>query len=175
MDALELLLHPVRLRIVHALSGAAIRTTADLGGRMPDVSKATLYRQVALLVEGGVLEVAGERRVHGAVERSYRLSATRPAIEPERVAAMSLDDHRAAFLASVAALVAEFEAYLEAGHADPAADSVGYRQLPVWLDAGEVEGLARQMTALIEAVRANRPGPGRRRYLLSPIFFPVEP
>ncbi len=175
MDALELLLHPVRLRIVHALSGAAVRTTGELGARLPDVSKATLYRQVALLVDGGVLEVVGERRVHGAVERSYRLSSSRPMLEPERVAAMSLDDHRAAFLAAVAALVAEFETYLDGGRADLTADRVGYRQLVLWLDDGEAEDLVRELTARITALRTNDPRPGRRRYLLSPILFPLEP
>jgi DNA-binding transcriptional ArsR family regulator len=173
MDALELLLHPVRLRIVHGLAGGEVRTTADLAARMPGVSMATLYRQVALLVDGGVIEVAGERRVRGAVERSYRLSAGRPAVSAERVAAMSLEDHRAAFVAAAAALVAEFETYVDGVGADPATDSVGYRQITVWLDEGEVEGFVREMTDRIEALKANTPGAGRRLYLLSPVFFPM--
>ena len=65
MDTLELLAHPVRLRIVHAMRGGRTLTTAELGARLPDVSKAMLYRHVELLATGGVLEVAGERRVRG--------------------------------------------------------------------------------------------------------------
>ena len=57
MDTIELLLHPVRLRIVHALSGKRTLTTAHLHARMPDGSKATMYRQVSLLVEEDILEV----------------------------------------------------------------------------------------------------------------------
>ena len=38
MDPVELLLHPVRLRIVHALSGGRVLTTAELGARLPDVA-----------------------------------------------------------------------------------------------------------------------------------------
>src|SRR6185312_13615775 len=73
MDPVELLLHPVRLRIVHALSGGRTVTTAQLCARMPDVSQATVYRHVGLLTDAGILEVAGEQRVRGFVERSYRL------------------------------------------------------------------------------------------------------
>jgi len=81
MDAVELLLHPVRLRIVHALSGGRALTTTELGARLPEVSKVTVYRQVALLAENGFLEVAGEQRVRGAVERRYRLRQDRPVVD----------------------------------------------------------------------------------------------
>jgi DNA-binding transcriptional ArsR family regulator len=174
VDTLDLLLHPVRLRIVHALAGGRIRTTAALCVRLPDVSKATVYRQVALLVDGGLLEIVQERRVRGAVERHYRLIRARPAIDPARVAAMSLEDHRASFLAAVAALVAEFDAYLDRGSADPAGDSVGYRQLPVWLDRAEVAELVREESRIITSLMGNQPGPDRRLYLLSPILFPID-
>ena len=51
----ELVLHPVRLRIVQAFLGTPSLTTAQLRERLPDVPAATLYRQVATLVEGGLL------------------------------------------------------------------------------------------------------------------------
>src|SRR5450432_1850225 len=77
VDTIDLLLHPVRLRVVHAMSGGRTHTTSDLCARLPDVPKTTLYRHVGLLAEGGVLEVADEQRVHGAVERHYRLRRDR--------------------------------------------------------------------------------------------------
>ena len=80
MGSAELLLHPVRLRIVQAFLGEGELTTADLRARLTDVSPATLYRQVATLAAGGVLEVAAERRVRGAVERTYRLRPERAAV-----------------------------------------------------------------------------------------------
>jgi len=82
MDTLELLGHPVRLRIVHAMRGGRSLTTAQLCARLPDVSKAMVYRHVDLLAAGGVLEVAEERRVRGAVERHYRLCQDRASIDP---------------------------------------------------------------------------------------------
>src|SRR5512132_3192187 len=102
MDTLELLLHPVRVRIVHAMSGGHTRTTSELCARLPDVSKATVYRHVSLLAEAGLLEVAGEQRVHGAVERRYRLNRTRAVIDQDAAASMSLDDHRHGFAAAMA-------------------------------------------------------------------------
>ncbi|MGH8881714.1 MAG: helix-turn-helix domain-containing protein, partial [Stackebrandtia sp.] len=137
MELLDLLLHPIRLRIVHAMSGGHTRTTAELCAGLPDVPRTTLYRHVGLLSDAGVLEVVAEQRVRGVVERHYRLHRERAAIEPEAGGSMSLDDHRRGFTAATAALLAEFSAYLDRPGADPIADSVGYRQGTLWLSPDE--------------------------------------
>ena len=59
MASADLLLHPVRLRIVQAFLGDRALTTAELGTELPDVPPASLYRHVGVLVEGGVLAVVG--------------------------------------------------------------------------------------------------------------------
>ena len=174
MDTLELLLHPVRLRIVHAMSGGRIRTTSDLCASLPDVPKTTLYRHVALLAEAGLLHVVGERRVHGAVERRYRLEPRRAVIDPNAAAAMSLGEHRSLFAVAVGALLAEFNAYLDRDNANPTADSVSYRQYPLWLNEDELAELISQLGSAVLPRLANRPAPGRRAYLLSTILFPTD-
>lgn len=174
MDVLDLLLHPVRLRIVYALSGGRVRTTADLCVSLPDVPKTTVYRHVALLTEGGVLEVVDEQRVRGAVERHYRLHRDRTPIDDEAGAAMSLDDHRQGFAAAMAALHAEFNAYLDRPGADPFTDMVGYRQGIFWLSRDEMDELVRDVGALFAARLGNEPAPGRRPRLMSLIQFPIE-
>lgn len=173
MDAIELLLHPVRLRIVAILSSAPDLTTTQLCARLKDVSKVTVYRQIAVLVEGGAIEVAGEQRVRGAVERRYRLRPERPSIGPDLAAGMSLDDHRRGFAAAMAVLLAEFDAYLDRDDADPVADGVGYRQATLWLTREELDELGGEMREILLRATANEPAPGRIPYLLSPVVFPL--
>src|SRR5215211_8115710 len=173
METLELLMHPVRLRIVHAMSGGVTRTTSDLLARLPDVSKATVYRHVSLLAEAGVLEVVSEQRVHGAVERRYRLYRPHAVINPDAAASMTLEEHRHGFAAGMAALVAEFNTYLHQPNADPTEDKVGYRQIPLWLSQDERDELISRIRTFMGSAMDNRPGPGRRLHLLSPILFPI--
>ncbi|HVV13421.1 helix-turn-helix domain-containing protein [Amycolatopsis sp.] len=173
VDKLDLLLHPVRLRIVHALSGDRTRTTADLCASLPGVPKTTVYRHVGLLSQAGVLEVAGEQRVHGAVERHYRLRREASRIGRDLAKTMTVEDNRRAFAAGMAVLLADFNAYLDTPDADPFADSAGYTQFPLWLDPDELAELIEQVTAAIAAKRNNAATPGRRPYLLSPIIFPA--
>src|SRR3712207_7243752 len=97
MATADLLLHPVRLRIVQAFLGDRTLTTADLRSELPDVPAATLYRHVGVLADAGVLAVVGERKVRGAAERSYRLELPAASVDEEDAAAITPEEHRRAF------------------------------------------------------------------------------
>jgi DNA-binding transcriptional ArsR family regulator len=173
MELLDLLVHPVRLRIIHAFSGDRELTTIDLTALLPDVPKTSLYRHVSLLADEGVLEVCAERRVRGAVERRYRLRRDRPVLGADAAAMMGKEDHRRAFAAALAALHAEFNAYLDRPDADPAADRVGYRQGVVWLSNDEFAELIGEMATVLARSASNAPTPGRAPRLLSLVHFPA--
>jgi len=174
MEAVELLIHPVRLRVVHALSGGFTLTSAQLLARMPDVPKATLYRHIALLAAGGVLEVVGEQRIRGAVERTYRLQSERTIVSTAEAMRMSPSDHRQAFSAAMAALLAEFGAYLERPQANPFADGVSYKQTTLLLTPEERSSLIEEVRAAIVARGGHEAAPGRTPHLLGTILFPLE-
>jgi hypothetical protein len=73
----------------------------------------------------------------------------------------------------MAALLGEFNAYLDREQADPFADSVGYVQVSLWLSQGELAGLIGQVRDALLAQRDNEPTPDRSLYLASPILFPI--
>ncbi|WP_033262484.1 helix-turn-helix domain-containing protein [Amycolatopsis vancoresmycina] len=173
MDSLNLLVHPVRLRIVHAMAGGRTRTTSELCERLPDVSKATVYRHVGVLADGGILEIEGEQRVHGAVERRYRLRRERVVVDEATAASVPKEDHRRVFATAMAALIAEFNAYLDREDADPAADLVGYRQHALWLSRAELAEMIGELREVIVRRMGHEPTADRVRYLLSPIQFPA--
>ena len=175
MATADLLLHPVRLRIVQAFLGDRTLTTADLRSELPDVPTATLYRHVGVLTEAGVLAVVGERRVRGAAERSYRLVTEAASVGAADAAAMSVDEHRRAFATFVAALLADFDRYADAAAGpglDPAADGVGYRQVALWLDDEEFTGLVTELRAVLAARLGLEPDGVRRRRIVSQVFLP---
>ena len=156
------------------MSGQREMTTSDLCVRLADVPKSSVYRHVALLADAGVLEVVDEQRVHGAVERRYRLQQARAVIDQQTAASMTLDEHRRLFAAAIAALVSEFSAYLDSEGADPTADSVSYRQFPLWLSQTELASLYDEVGTSIQSRLGNTPAPDRKPYLLSTILFPTD-
>jgi DNA-binding transcriptional ArsR family regulator len=168
----DLLLHPVRLRIVQALLDGARMSTVELSAALPEISKATLYRHVAVLAEAGVLEVVGEQRIRGAVERTYALRRAAAELPPEELAAMSRDEHRDAFMAFSAGLLASFDRYLARDDVDLARDGVGYRINALWLSDDEFAAFAADLRAAFAARAANGPGDGRTRRLVAITVMP---
>ena len=172
MATADLLLHPVRLRIVEAFLGDRALTTSALAAELADVPPASLYRHVARLVNAGVLGVVAERQVRGALERTYVLRLTAATVGLDEVAAMSADDHRQAFMAFVAGLLGDFDRYLARGDIDLLRDGVGYRMAGLWLDDAEYAELLRELTRVLQPKLAHPPGPGRKRRILGYVLMP---
>lgn len=168
----ELLLHPVRLRVVQAFLGGRLLTTADLAAELPDVPTASLYRNVALLAEAGVLAVAEERRVRGAVERRYGLVESAASVDAEAAAQMSVERHRQAFTTFVLGLLGTFTRYLERDDVDLGRDLVGYRQVAMHLTDEELTALLDDLRAVVAPRLALPPSPERRRRVLTTVLLP---
>jgi hypothetical protein len=170
----DLLLHPVRLRIVQAFLGDRALTTAELRAELPDVPAASLYRHIARLVDAGVLGVVSERRVRGAVERTYILRLGAAHIGLGELEKMTVDDHRQAFIAFVAGLLGDFDRYLARGDIDPLRDGVSYNLAGMWLDDEELRDLRRDIQRVFEPRLANAPKPGRKRRILGSVLLPGD-
>lgn len=171
----DLLLHPVRLRVLQALLGGEELTTAELAVRLPDVPSASLYRHVARLANAGVLRVAAERAVRGTVERTYALELGSSQVDADAASRMSPEEHRRAFTTFVAGLLGQFERYLERDAVDLRRDRVGYRQAALWLSDGELDELVDELRAAVTRRMENRPSPGRTRRSLTTVVLPDDP
>jgi hypothetical protein len=62
----------------------------------------------------------------------------------------------------MAALLAEFNAYLDRDGADPTADSVGYRQGTRWLSPDELAEMIGALRHVFASRAGNKPTPGRK-------------
>ena len=173
MSTADLLLHPIRLRIVEAFLGDRALTTAELQTDFPDVPATSLYRHVARLVDAGVLSVVAERRVRGAVERTYVLRAAAARLNPDEITKMTPEEHRQTFLAFIAGLVGDFDRYLAQGDVDPVHDGVTFNLAAMWLTDTELIELARELYAVLQPRLAHAPDPGRKRQLLATVLLPA--
>jgi hypothetical protein len=77
MTSADLLLHPVRLRIVKEFIGDRALTTSQLAAELEDVPPGSLYRHVARLTRAGCAAPSSGRTHCGPPRR--RSSRARPA------------------------------------------------------------------------------------------------
>ncbi|MGI9649419.1 MAG: helix-turn-helix domain-containing protein [Acidimicrobiia bacterium] len=171
MKSADLLLHPVRLRIIQTLAGRDM-TSLQLVEALEDVPQATLYRHMRQLKEGGLVRVADERQVRGGVERTYQIVPAAVHLDEEAAGRLSAEDHRRYFATFVGSLIVGFDRYLSGGGGDFGADRVGYQQTPMWLTDEEFDEMARRVAAILKSGYDNLPGADRKRRLFSTIVFP---
>jgi hypothetical protein len=172
MATADLLLHPIRLRIVKAFLGDRALTTSQLAAELDDVPPGSLYRHIARLTKAGVLQVVAERRVRGAVERTYTMRTVAAQVPPGEIRAMTPDEHARAFTAFTASMLADFDRYLASDSPDPVRDGAVARVAAMWLTDQEFMELARDLSAVYLDRLANAPGNGRRRRMIYTISIP---
>lgn len=159
---------------MQAFLPARTLTTGELREVLADVPPASLYRQVARLVEGNALQIVSERKVRGSVERTYRLNIAQANINAEAAAEMDVAAHRRAFMAFIASLIGDFERYLAHGEPDLARDGVGYRQVMLNLSDAELVKFAADIGAVIRRWANLQSDPSKVRRLLSTILMPTH-
>lgn len=167
----EVMLHPVRFRVVQCLLSGQHKTAQQIGSELPDVPQATLYRHLNKLVDGGVLFVVDQNQVRGAVEKVYALHASDREINSE-VIGMSRDELRRTFMMFVASVVDDFDRYLQRERIDLSKDGVGYRKATMYLTDDEFKAILGETRRILEPVLQNQPGPGRKRRVIANIVMP---
>ncbi|MER5644860.1 helix-turn-helix domain-containing protein [Streptosporangium sp. NPDC002524] len=175
MSTADLLLHPVRMRILQTLFDTDPMTTGQLRDRLPDIAPATMYRHIAVLTDAGVLEVVDERRVRGTVERSYRVRPEQAEVGPAARAAMTREDHQRAFTTFAVSLMADFSRYLAREDADPVSDGVVYRQAAVCLTEDEFATMVEEIERAVLSRVSHPEGDGRTRRIVSLVVVPDKP
>ncbi len=173
-SAADLILHPVRMRVIQVLGSGNHYTAQQLAEALPDVPPATLYRHLSKLLQGGILEVVSQRQVRGTQEKTYALKGNAAVLGPDEFAKASREDHMRYFASFLATLLGDYGRYLQRETLDPVADGVGYRTVPLNLSDAE---FLQMLTALQEALipfRGLPESPERKLRHFSTVLVPVH-
>ncbi|WP_151523649.1 helix-turn-helix domain-containing protein [Serinicoccus kebangsaanensis] len=166
---LDLLAHPVRLRLLSELAGRTA-TTKQLAESLHDVPSATLYRHVSALLDAGVLEVAD-----GSTERDrlLRIAAGMDRLEPDALRDASVSEHRGFFATYVASLMDTFAAALDESTVPELLDAgLSYNRVVVHLTDAERGQMRSRLEELVGEMLQQGPRAGTRPYTLASVVVP---
>jgi DNA-binding transcriptional ArsR family regulator len=171
MTRADLIIHPVRMRVIIALTGREL-TPKQLVAELRDVAPATLYHHLNLLTEAGIIRVVEERPVRGTLrEKVYTLSDASTILRPEQLAGASKDELLQYFLVFVSKLIGDHARYLDRKERDHYVDA-GYQQHPIYLSDEEFVQFLQEFNAALLPWLKKEPAPGRSRRLLTTILIP---
>ncbi|MCL4561408.1 MAG: helix-turn-helix domain-containing protein [Chloroflexi bacterium] len=167
----DLLLHPVRLRIILAIAGRQV-TAQQLANELPDIPQATLYRNINLLAAAGFLNVIQERRVRNTVEKIYALPEKDLMLTAEDIKNAQPEDYIRQVAQYLGLLLGYFVRYIDKGDVDIIRDDVLFQLSPIYLSHGEVQSLGKAVLKAMQPYMKNEPSPERRRQIMGLISLP---
>lgn len=174
MNKVEIIMHPVRFKIIQVFLDGLSKTAKKVATELKDVPQASLYRQLDALVKAGVLIITEENQIRGAIEKVYSLNIPSVNMTNDDVKELTKEEHLQYFLFFTAQITSDFETYLDIGDIDFLRDGVGYRQVALHLSDTEFLDYAKDLRKVYEKYMQNTPSSERTKRIISTITMPKK-
>jgi DNA-binding transcriptional ArsR family regulator len=166
----DMVLHPVRMRIVQTLINGKRLSAQQIGSNLSDIPQATLYRHLNKLLEANILTVVEENPVRGTIEKIYSLSMETASISAKDISNWSPEEHKNYFLKFITTVIADFERYVNQKEYDMEKDGAGYRQVSFYASDEEYIEFMKTLQQGVMKLIKNEDNPTRRKRTLSTII-----
>jgi DNA-binding transcriptional ArsR family regulator len=169
----DILLHPVRMRIVQALLQEDM-TASELILKFGNVPQATMYRQLKVLVDSELVKVTEERPIMKTVEKVYSAVKEHTQITKEEHSLLSPEEQLEFFTTYYTHLLQEVQNYLLNENFENSSNTneFSYEDISLYLSKEEKKELIERYHALLKEF-AERQSPSQKTaFTLSTIFIP---
>jgi DNA-binding transcriptional ArsR family regulator len=169
----DIMLHPIRMRIIQELVKSPNQTVQQLIDHLGDVPQATMYRHLKMLSDAELIHVVETNKVRGTVEKVYAVLVENLAITDKELEETAPEEHLRYFMTYQANLAKEFERYVMSKQpASYKEDGLGYWQTTMHLSDEEFEEFAENLGQLIKKAVEKKPNKDRRARTLATISIP---
>ncbi|VEF46226.1 Helix-turn-helix domain [Bacillus freudenreichii] len=165
----DIILHPVRMRIIQTLVNGRKRTVQQIGEKLSDVPQATLYRHLKKLLDAKIVEVVEKNPIRGAVEKVYALPDQAGVISLDDIEKWTAEEHMDAFLKFMSIVLGDFERYVNQEDFNFQKDGAGYRQVSFYATDEEYQNFIEKVGKELAKLTSNKEIPGRRRRTMTTI------
>lgn len=168
MEFADVIMNPVRQRIVQRLLLSGQATVSQIAEALPDVPRPSIYRHMKLLLEAGCVQIVGEQPKRGAVEKTYSLV--------ERPAGLESTNENMGLLidSMLMALTGSFARYFAREDADPRADMLSFSNATLMLSDGEFMEFLNRIGEVYNDYINNAAAPGRKPRCITIISSPAQ-
>ena len=166
-DWTNLLMNPIRLRIVQYLMIHEKGTAGEIKLELTDIPPASLYRHIKMLSDAGFLEVVEEKKIRGTIEKTYQF-AKNPFGD------VNEQDIEVVFQTGLLSLMTTFQKYFARASANPQKDLLGFSTSTLLLSDQEFMEVTKKVGNIFNEVISNKPDDDRKPRRITFISSPCE-
>lgn len=165
MNMAEVIMNPVRQRIIQYLMVHDKGTVKEIKSKLSDIPTPSLYRHVKILAENSVIVVAEENRIRGTIESVYQLNPNALVVEDEDGMAVQV---------SLTSICTAFAKYFASGHANPRKDMFMLTSCTLMLTDDEFGTFLKEINELAMKYISKEPTEGCRPRQVTLISSPTQ-
>jgi len=148
----DILLHPVRMKIVRVLMTNSQNglTPLEMAKMIQDVPQATLYRHIQKLTDAGIIKVWKEEKVRAVMEKRYIVNIEDASLHPEEWKRYTIEEKLDYYSYYQLALFNQYQTYLEKIEKQNVNDKATLAMLDVRLNEPVFEEFQQELTELMK-------------------------
>ncbi|MCL2287198.1 MAG: helix-turn-helix domain-containing protein [Firmicutes bacterium] len=166
--------NPVRSRIFFEIHTNEGMTAKKLLEKFPDIAQPTLYRHLKTMLDEGMIKVAAEKHIRGAVEKSYSINVDLGADIERIVAENDGKGYFQLFMQYIMSIAGEFKTYSESEGIHIAEDLTGFSTAPVYATQEELIEAMMKISEIVLPLTQNEPTPERKLRSICTIITPPK-
>lgn len=144
MNISEVMLNPIRMRIIQVAAANENISASDICEKMPDVPRTTIYRHIKILIDNSILMVVAENKIRGSLERILTLNTA------EITKHNSLENATQNAFGFLMQQYAKFERYFNSKTPNPAADRIFMNNTTLMLTDEEFDAFLKDLQQLLQ-------------------------
>ncbi|MGE5422768.1 MAG: helix-turn-helix domain-containing protein [Ignavibacteriales bacterium] len=142
-DINEVMLNPVRMRIIQTLATRPSMTATELCEKISDVPRTTMYRHINVLLDNNIIFVVAEKKIRGSLERTLALNTG------EITKHNTLENASQNALGFLMNRYARFHNYFSGENPDPGKDKIFLNNSVLMMDDKEFDRFLLELRELI--------------------------
>ena len=162
----KLLLNQVRHRILQCVLRHGRITAKEIGAELTDIPRASLYRQISMLTESGLLHKCEERQVRGTLEHKYELAKELFISEDSKQTELNIQF-------TLLSLAQDFSDYYAEPAKDPEKDMVRLISTPLLVNDEEFRQYISGINELTQRYMNKSPGENRKSRKITFVVSPA--
>lgn len=163
----EIMLNPIRMRIIQELASGQSITATELCEKISDIPRTTMYRHINILIDNNILSVVSEKKIRGSLERTLALNIG------EISKNNTLENASQNAFGFLMNRYARFLNYFSGENPDPAKDKIFLNNSVLMMDDNEFDQFLSELRGLIIKYNFEVTN-GRKGRDISIISSPVE-
>lgn len=170
----DILIKPLSIKIIRLLTNNEL-TIKEISEKIPEISKASLYRHIKKMYDEDIIKVTTERLINGITEKTYTFAIDGGGnLSQDYVNNLSEKEYKTLFAQFIAMVTGDFENSIKDCEFSEIKNNTSFTQTLLYISDEERKEFNEEFATLLKKYINNKSTINRKKKILSIISMPTK-